>query len=185
MTLTRSRPARRNSLARGRSRLCVLGALLAAVALPAAAVAGTPPIRTGYYADIIKIPSAEVVFHLRSHSAVPDLLVICDDPAKTSWLAGTSAGGIYVHMPTETVHDGKLSYDGPARVTPGFVGAKTVATTKLHLSLRHVDGPVLHYSFEGLKHTATRAWVGTVSTPACKSSPAGGKVKLYGPTPGQ
>jgi hypothetical protein len=172
------------------ARACIVGLLLAGAALPAVAAlpagaeAATTPIKTGYYADIIKIPSAEVAFHLRTHSAVPDLVVICENPAKTSWLNGTSAGGIFVHMPKGTVHGGTISYDGTATVTPGFFGAKKVATTKLRLTLHHVDGPVLHYTFEGLKHTETRAWVGTVSTPACKSLPAGGRAKLYGPVPG-
>jgi hypothetical protein len=185
MIFSSSRPGRRNHLAvlPGRRSLFVL--VLTGLALPAEAAAATVPIKTGYYADLIKVRSAEVTFHVRTHDSVPDLVVICENPTDPSWLAGTAEGAIAVHMPKEIVRGGKITYDGPARVTPGYAGAKTVGTSKVRINLHHVDGPVLRYTFEGLKHAETRAWVGTVSTTACKSLPLGGQTKLYGPVAGE
>jgi hypothetical protein len=177
MPTTASRPIGRTT----RIAFCAL--LLVAATLPAAAGASTQPIQTGYYADLIGVPSSAVTFHLRAHNTIPDLVVDCY-PADTQLINGTAAGAIFVRLPAIKLTGDHFSFNGTARVTLN-TGTAKVATTKLRISAHHVNGPVRHYTFEGEAHTETRAWVGTVSSPACKTLGAHGTFKLYGPVSGE
>ena len=78
-----------------------------------------------------------------------------------------------------------VGYQGAAVVTADYAGAPTVAETTLTISLTHVNGPVVHYRFEGIAHSETTAWKGNASSPACASAANGGKVTLFGPVPGE
>src|ERR1700679_1131883 len=73
--------------------------LLVAAALPVAARASTAPIKTGYYADLVGVPSSSVTFPLRPHNTIPDLVVDCY-PADTQLINGTAAGAIFLRLPT-------------------------------------------------------------------------------------
>jgi hypothetical protein len=158
-------------------------ALMLTAALPANAEVVSTPIRTGYYAANVKIPSADIEFHVRSHSTVPDLALVCF-PNNPSLIADSGEAQLAVHMPKGTIKGSRIFFSGMVKVTAA-ASTKKVAEEKLTINIHHVTGPVYNYTYEGEKHSETRAWEGTVSSPACKKIPAGGQVKLYGPVPGE
>ncbi len=159
-------------------------------ALPTAAGASSkanPKIRNGYYASLVGHPSADVEFHVRaSGSSIPHLSLGCPpDAANAQLIADSGFANIAVVAPTLRIRNGRVSYQGAAVVTADYAGAPTVAETTLTISLTHVNGPVVHYRFEGIAHSETTAWKGNASSPACASAANGGKVTLFGPVPGE
>jgi hypothetical protein len=163
-----------------------LGATVAALAvLGAAGTAGAaaPTIADGFYSSLAGHPSADVEFHVRkTGSTVPDLGVSC-----TSKTPVTDSGYafIVVRPPRPvTIHGGRLSYHGTAKIPKEYM-PPTGGSTTLSISLRHVNGPTVHYTYEGTAYTETRHWIGTVSSPGCAKIADGGKVTLWGPVPGE
>jgi hypothetical protein len=183
MKFARTQRKGRTNFAAAVSRVAGVAVMLTAVALPANAGASSTPIATGYYAANVKIPSADIEFHVRAHSTVPDLALVCF-PKDPSLVAGSGEAQLAVHMPKQTIKDNRITFSGMVKVTAA-ASTKKVAEQKLAINIHHVTGPVYNYTYEGEKHSETRAWEGTVSSPACKKIPAGGQVKLYGPVPGE
>jgi hypothetical protein len=170
-----------------RRRLTAVGAAIAVAAVPALAAAstGSVPIKNGYYASLVGVPSADVEFHARSGGkTIPDLVLVCL-PADASILAGTGSGSIEVKAPKLRIQGGHFSYTGKAVVTAAFGGATKLTTSTLRINAHHVNGPVRHYTYEGNQLQETTAWLGTVSSPACHHVSAGGHLKLFGPVPGE
>lgn len=148
----------------------------------AAAAAHAPVIRTGYYADLVGVSSAQVTFHVRAHRKVPDLVFGCE-PLTPSPTSGTVS--IAVRVPAFTLSaSGRFSYSGPAEESEDFARAPKTGTTTVTISGYHVNGPVHHYVFEGRHLQQTTAFKGTVSSPACKS-PGTVRFTLFGPIAGE
>ena len=151
-----------------------------------AATGGT--IRDGYYSTISGQPSALVSFHVLSNGgASPDLALSCVPNNTFAHLnAGGGTVGIAIHAPKKLkIKNGRISYSGSAAVSADSAGAAKIGKTTLTISLTHVDGPVIHYTFEGTAHSMTTAWKGTASSPACAAVGDHGKVTLFGPVPGE
>jgi hypothetical protein len=183
MKFTRTRHQHRATFAVALGGASSVAFMLTAVALPANAGAASTPIKTGYYAANVKIPSADIEFHVRAGNVVPDLALVCF-PKDPALVADSGEAQLAIHMPKETIKGNSIVFSGTVKVTAA-ANTKTVAEDKLSINIHHVTGPVYNYTFEGVKHSETRAWEGTVSSPACRRIPAGGQVKLYGPVPGE
>ena len=159
------------------------------ILLPGSAGANSAPggtISAGYYATLVGFPSALVSLHVTGKGASPDLALSCAPNATFSHL--NASGGtvdIAVHAPKLKIHNGRISYSGSAVVSADFARAAKIGKTTLSISLSHVSGPVVHYTFEGTAHSMTTAWKGTASSPACATVDNHGKVTLFGPVPGE
>jgi hypothetical protein len=158
-------------------------AMSIALTLPAVAVAlSHSKVRSGYYASLGGVASADVEFHVHGHGKIPDLSLGCA-PAMPSESATTV--DIAVHAPVLAVSSsGRFSYNGPAEVTEDYAGAPKIGTTTLTISGYHVNGPVRHYTFEGRQLQQTTAFKGTAGSPAC-APPSVLKFTLFGPIPGE
>jgi hypothetical protein len=174
-------------LAMNRNRaLLALGATAAAFAVPAtagSAGAAAPAIADGFYSSLVGHPSADVEFHVRKGgSSVPDLGVSCTPKTPVT---DSGYAFIAVRAPRAVAIRGDtLSYHGAAKIPKVYMPPAGASTT-LSISLRHVNGPTVHYTYEGTRHTETRHWTGTVSSPGCAKIADGGKVNLWGPVPGE
>ena len=144
-------------------------------------------IADGYYSTIAGFPSAAISLHVRgTGGAIPDLALSCLPNTKFAHLnAAGGSVGIAVRAPQLKIQNGRISYSGSAVVSADFADAAKIGKTKFSISLSHVNGPVVHYSFEGTAHSETTAWKGTTSSPACAKPGDHGKVTLFGPVPGE
>ncbi len=167
-----------------RKSLLTVAAALGLLVLPglAAARASAPPIKNGYYANLVGVPSTEVTFHVRRHSRIADLALACV-PVNQAY--STSTTDILVHVPTVHISGGHLSYRGAATITADYAGAPKLGSTTVTISTHHVNGPVHHYVFEGNHLSETTAWKGKAASPACASLPKHGAFTLFGPVPGE
>jgi hypothetical protein len=160
--------------------VCALGVTL----LPSLAAAGPAvhAVKTGYYSTLVGVKSTSVEFHVRKHSQIPDLALICvpSDPSQA-----TSTVDIAVHPRTLRLTNGRLSYHGPATITAAYAGAPKLATTTVTIKGYHVNGPVHYYTFENRRLHETTAFKGTTSSPGCASLPRKGAFTLFGPVPGE
>ena len=154
------------------------------LALPAMTEARTQPIKNGFYSSLGGVPSSDVEFHVRGHDAIPHLSLGCM-PADPSLTQNTSYAGIAVLAPPLRIRNGRISYQGPAKVTLDYFGAPKIAETTLKLSGYHVNGPVHHYTYQGRHLQETTAWKGTATSPACTGLPRHGGFTLFGPVPGE
>jgi hypothetical protein len=152
-----------------------------------ASSASVGTIRDGYYSTLAGQPSALVAFHVSgAGGASPDLSLSCVPNATFAHLnASGGTVGIAIHAPKLKIHNGRISYNGRASVSADSAGAAKIGHTTLSITLSHVDGPVIHYTFEGTAHSMTTAWKGTASSPACAKVDDHGKVTLFGPVPGE
>ena len=143
-------------------------------------------ISAGYYSTLVGFPSALVSFHVTGKGASPDLALSCAPNATFAQL--NASGGtvdIAVRAPKLKIQNGRISYSGSAVVSADFAHAAKIGKTTFSISLTHVTGPVVHYTFEGTAHSMTTAWNGTASSPACAKINDHGKVTLFGPVPGE
>jgi hypothetical protein len=172
------------AISRRPAALAVLALLLGAAALPglAAADSSPHPVKTGFYSSLVGVRSSDVEFHVRSHSRIPDLALVCApvDPSQS-----TTTVDIAIHPPALHLSGGRISYDGPATITGAYAGAPKITTTTLTIRGHHVNGPVHHYTFEGRHLTQTTAFEGNAASPACTALPRGGAFTLFGPVPGE
>jgi hypothetical protein len=175
--LVRSRAMRRFGAA------VITMAAVASAALPAVAAAAATPIENGFYSGLVGVKSADVEFHVRGGDKIPGLTLTCI-PKDQSLLGAIPTSSITIKAPALTIHGGQISFHGASIVTPAGSPKKT-GTTTLAIQAHHVPGPVRHYTFEGRHLQQTTAWKGTVSSPACKTVPAGGTLTLFGPIAGE
>ena len=169
------------------SRIVAAGVALVVVAaavVPAMAAAGMTGhrIKTGYYADLVVVPSTQVTFHLRRTNRVPDLVLGCSpkDPN-----IARQAITIAVHAPLLHIRSGHLTYHGNATITSFVGGGPKLGVTTLTITAHHVNGPVHHYVYDGQHLSQTTAWKGTASSPACTTLRRHGAFTLFGPVPGE
>ena len=165
--------------------LISLVVLLPGSAGASSASAGTIP--NSYYSTIAGQPSALIAFHVSgAGGAIADLGLSCLPNNKFAHLnAAGGTVGIAVHAPKLKIQNGRVSYSGSAVVSADSAGAAKIGKTRFSVSLSHVNGPVIHYTFEGTAHSMTTAWKGTTSSPACAKVDDHGKVTLFGPVPGE
>jgi hypothetical protein len=174
-------------LAMNRNRaVLALGGAAAAFAVPAAvgsAGAAAPSIADGFYSSLVGHPSADVEFHVdKAGSVVPDLGVSCSPKTPVT---DSGYAFIVVRAPRPVaIRGGRLSYHGAAKIPKVYMPPAGGSTT-LSISLHHVDGPTVHYTYENTSYTRTRHWTGTVSSPGCAKIADGGKVNLWGPVSGE
>ena len=171
-----------------------LGAVAAIglLALPTLALATSvnAQIPDGYYSTVVEkgVPTGEdVEFNLHKHTYLSMLTLTCTPNATNATLISTSGYANILNWANKKkvpLNNGRFSYNGPAKVTAAYAGAKKVATARLTISGRYVPhGKVYHYlgSLQN-KVTATLIFEGTASSPACKALPKGHKFLLYSTT---
>jgi hypothetical protein len=175
---------------RRRRRTATTLAAAGALALPAIALAASVnhKIPNGYYATVgePKVPGGEdVEFTLHNHSTLTGLALGCTpDAADAALIANSGYAGILLWVPPGQVSltNGSFSYNGPAKVTAGYLGAPQVDTATLTLNGHYVrKGPVYHYAggILGEKVTAMLIFEGTANSTACTGLPADLTFRLY------
>jgi hypothetical protein len=150
---------------------------LAAVGIGAALAPSTALAKTkvkvapGYYADLAlkSTPSTSVELTVTKSGTVKEFAVVCGatSPTEEATTENDQVSDIAVWAPTLQLNkSGGFSYNGPASVSASGVKGK-IGSTTLIIRANYVDKPTVHYTFEGNHLSATRIFVGTVSTPAC------------------
>jgi hypothetical protein len=172
-------PSKRTAASAAAVTLAAVG-LIAALA-PGAATAKVT-VTPGYYSTLVlkSTPSTLVSFTVTKTGEVKDLGLSCGpvSPTLEATLNDEQVSNLEVHGPKLALNGaGGFSYSGPAWISGDGV-VKKIGTTTLKITATHVAAPTIHYVFEGTKHSETRAFVGTATSPACikaktKSDPFG------------